>query len=106
MTGEIKGKCIEQLQTYVKGFQERRSQVTEELVDLFMSQRPLEWKANPRAQIALPVGEGPKAAAGEGEDGKLSKNALKKLEKQKQIDAKKAQKAQEKTGGAAAAPES
>ena len=104
LTGEIKAKCIEQLQTYVKGFQERRSQVTEELVDLFMSQRPLEWKANPHAKISLPVGEGPKAAAGEGEDGKLSKNALKKLEKQKQIEAKKAQKAQEKAAGAA--PES
>ncbi|KAH8893357.1 tryptophanyl-tRNA synthetase [Thozetella sp. PMI_491] len=107
LTGEIKKKCIEQLQIYVKGFQERRAQVTEEMVDLFMSKRPLEWKGNPKANIVVPVVEDGAAApaSGEGGDGKLTKNQLKKIEKQKQVEAKKAQKAKEKEEAAAAKAE-
>ncbi|KAB8255396.1 hypothetical protein BDV32DRAFT_112981 [Aspergillus pseudonomiae] len=47
LTGEMKQRCIAELQTYVKGFQERRAQVTEEMLKDFMSTRPLEWKGNP-----------------------------------------------------------
>ena len=47
LTGEMKQRCIAELQTYVKGFQERRAQVTEEMLKEYMSTRPLEWKGNP-----------------------------------------------------------
>lgn len=47
LTGEIKQRCIAELQEYVKGFQERRAQVTVEILDEYMSQRPLEWTGNP-----------------------------------------------------------
>lgn len=101
LTGEIKAKCTEELQVYVKGFQERRAKVTDETVKEFMSQRKLEWKGNPRAPTVLPVrtaengakegSEGQKEGTGE-----LTKNQLKKLAKQKEIEAKKAAKLKEK----------
>ncbi|EOO02602.1 putative tryptophanyl-trna synthetase protein [Phaeoacremonium minimum UCRPA7] len=105
LTGEIKGICIKYLQEYVQGFQDRRSKVTDETVDHFMERRKLEYKGNPRAPIVVPVVESKpegSEAAPEGE-GKLTKNQLKKIEKQKQIEAKKAQKAKEKEEAAAAA---
>ncbi|EDR11313.1 uncharacterized protein LACBIDRAFT_172821 [Laccaria bicolor S238N-H82] len=37
LTGELKAKCIEQLQAFVTGFQERRAKVTDEVVDAFMN---------------------------------------------------------------------
>jgi len=36
MTGELKGKCIQVLQDYVKGFQERKAAVTDEILAQFM----------------------------------------------------------------------
>ncbi|KAG1441203.1 hypothetical protein G6F56_011588 [Rhizopus delemar] len=36
MTGELKKKCIEVLQAFVAGFQERKSKVTEEIVAYYM----------------------------------------------------------------------
>jgi tryptophanyl-tRNA synthetase len=97
LTGEIKAKCVEQLQVYVKGFQERRAKVGDETVKLFMQPRKLEWRGNPKAPVVVPVvaemnGEKEKAAG----TGELTKNQLKKLEKQKMIEAKKAEKAKEK----------
>ncbi|KAG2026727.1 hypothetical protein GB937_001514 [Aspergillus fischeri] len=47
LTGEVKQKCIAELQAYVQAFQERRAQVTDEVVAEFMRTRPLEWKGNP-----------------------------------------------------------
>lgn len=71
--------------------------MTEETVDLFMSVRPLKWGGNPKVQRTVPVLDDASARPeGEGGDGKLTKNQLKKIEKQKQIDAKKAAKAAEK----------
>ncbi|KAI1759844.1 tryptophanyl-tRNA synthetase [Hypoxylon sp. FL1150] len=97
LTGELKAICIKHLQEYVGKFQERRAKVTDETVDLFMSVRPLKWGGNPRVQRTVPVVDGASAKPeGEGGDGKLTKNQLKKIEKQKQIDAKKAAKAAEK----------
>lgn len=49
LTGEIKQKCIAELQAYVQGFQDRRAQVTEAVRDEFMRARPLEWEGNPAA---------------------------------------------------------
>jgi tryptophanyl-tRNA synthetase len=95
LTGELKAKCISELQAYVKGFQERRSKVTEEVVDEFMEVRPLEWKANPNPKrTQLNKGTEPVEAV-EGAP-KLTKNQEKKLAKQRMIDEKKA--AKEKTG--------
>lgn len=100
LTGELKATCIKYLQDYVKEFQDLRAKVTEEVVDEFMAVRPLnECQGNPKAPVTLPIR--PKAAvetvgdqaAG---DGKLTKNQLKKIEKEKQIAAKKAAKAAEK----------
>ncbi|ORY71663.1 uncharacterized protein BCR38DRAFT_417687 [Pseudomassariella vexata] len=99
LTGELKAICIKYMQEYVAAFQERRSKVTEETVDHLMAKRPLEWKGNPRVEKVLPVvGNSSKSegAVGEGGDGKLTKNQLKKLEKEKMIAAKKAAKAAEK----------
>lgn len=110
LTGELKAICIRELQKYVAAFQERRAKVDDETVKLFMERRPLQWRGNPRVPLVVPKVENENGgdAAAEGE-GKLTKNQLKKLEKQKQIEAKKAQKAKEKAekaekaGGAEAA---
>lgn len=94
LTGELKAKCIEEIQKYVKAYQERRALVTDEMVDHLMSVRPLEWKGNLNAKkVGGKTKEG-EAAEGTAEGGeKLTKNQLKKLEKQKMIDTKKAAKA-------------
>ncbi|KAI9843480.1 MAG: tryptophan--tRNA ligase [Sclerophora amabilis] len=52
LTGELKKKCIVKLQEFVKGFQERRQAVTEELLDEFMKPRPLEWGTSHAATTA------------------------------------------------------
>jgi tryptophanyl-tRNA synthetase len=44
LTGELKAKCISELQAYVKGFQERCSKVTEEVIDEFMKYARLNGK--------------------------------------------------------------
>ncbi|KAI1753555.1 hypothetical protein F4782DRAFT_496833 [Xylaria castorea] len=93
LTGELKAICIKQLQEYVAAFQERRSKATDEIVQHFMSVRPLKWRGNPRVERIVPVSSNQEQEAG---DGKPSKNQLKKLEKEKQIAARKAAKAAEK----------
>ncbi|KAF7559774.1 hypothetical protein G7046_g4385 [Stylonectria norvegica] len=104
LTGELKAICIKRLQDYVVAFQERRAKVTSEVVEEFMSVRPLEWQGNPsvpRADRVVPTstteaGAGDAAGAGEGGEGKLTKNQQKKLLKEQQVAAKKAEKAKEK----------
>ncbi|KAH8847610.1 hypothetical protein MCOR27_004463 [Pyricularia oryzae] len=102
LTGEIKKKCAEELQVYVQSFQERRAKVTDEIVAEFMRVRPLNLKwgnltSSDAGASKATEGEG----AAEGGDGKMTKNQLKKLEKQRQIEEKKKQK--EAAKGAAAA---
>ncbi|KAK6220146.1 tryptophanyl-tRNA synthetase [Colletotrichum tabaci] len=110
LTGEIKKRCAEELAKYCTAFQERRSKVNESTVDLFMARRPLVWGGSESLK-ALPIREGAAAAGGEGAegaeggDGKMTKNQLKKLEKQRQIEEKKAAKAKEKEAAKAAAAE-
>ncbi|KAI8627635.1 hypothetical protein F5Y19DRAFT_160511 [Xylariaceae sp. FL1651] len=106
LTGELKAICIKHLQEYVAAFQERRAKATDDVVKAFMSVRPLKWKGNPRIEKTVPVvgNSSAQAEGGEGGDGKLSKNQLKKLEKEKQVAAKKAAKAAEKDAAAANAP--
>jgi len=90
LTGELKAKCITELQTYVRGFQERRAAVTDELVEDFFSRKKLQWVGNPNPiAVAKESGEAREGVT----EGGLTKNQLKKLEKQKLIDAKKAAKA-------------
>ncbi|KAF4505329.1 hypothetical protein G6O67_007287 [Ophiocordyceps sinensis] len=106
LTGELKAMCIDHLQRYVGGFQDRRSKVTDAVVDEFMSIRPLEWKGNPkvpRADLVVPDVKpgGEAAAAGEAGSEKLSKNQLKKMLKEQQIAQKKAAKDQTADSGAA-----
>lgn len=93
LTGELKALCIKELETYVKGFQERRAAVSQEVVDEFMAQRPLEWRGNKNA-IAAAVSELKIDEATP--EGGLTKNQLKKIAKEKQIAEKKAQKEKEK----------
>jgi tryptophanyl-tRNA synthetase len=95
LTGELKARCIAELQNYVRGFQERRSKVSEEIVDGFMKTRPLEWKANPNPKRPEPA-QGTPAAENSAETAggvpKLTKNQEKKLAKEKMIAEKKAAK--------------
>lgn len=93
LTGELKAKCIEEVQKYVKAYQERRVKVTEETVDHFMSVRPLEWKGNLNVKKVESEAKADEAEGAVEGGEKLTKNQLKKIEKQKMIDAKKAAKA-------------
>lgn len=43
LTGELKKKCITKLQEFVKAYQERRTTITDAVLDEFMRVRPLEW---------------------------------------------------------------
>lgn len=92
LTGELKAKCIAELQKYVKGFQERRAAVTDEVVADFFSRKKLEWKGNRNAVVvAKPTAEGEASEAGG--DGKPTKSQQKKEAKLKMIAEKKAAKA-------------
>lgn len=101
--------CIKYLQEYVTTFQERRAKVTDEVVNEFMSSRPLTWGGNskvPRADLVVPVTKASDGADGSKEaegDGEVSKTALKKLAKQQQIAQKKAEKEAAKAAKAAGA---
>jgi tryptophanyl-tRNA synthetase len=97
LTGELKAKCIAELQTYVKGFQERRVAVTDELVADFFALKKLEFRGNPNP-IAVAKEGGEVSAEGEAAEGGMTKNQLKKLAKQKAIDEKKAAAAAAKAG--------
>jgi tryptophanyl-tRNA synthetase len=70
LTGEIKKRCIEVLQAYVKGFQERRAKVTDEVRKEFMSVRELKWTGNPNP---IKVEKPTEAEADEGK-GKMGKS--------------------------------
>ncbi|KZL69738.1 tryptophanyl-tRNA synthetase [Colletotrichum tofieldiae] len=105
LTGEIKKRCAEELAKYCTAFQERRAKVDESTVDLFMARRPLIWGGSETLK-SLPIREATAGNGGEGAeggDGKMTKNQLKKLEKQRQIEEKKAAKAKEKEASKAAA---
>lgn len=52
LTGEMKKACIEVMQEYVRGFQERRAKVTDEVLKQYMTPRKLEWKGNPNPKKA------------------------------------------------------
>lgn len=43
LTGELKARCIKELQTFIAAFQERKKAVTDEIVKSYMTPKPLEW---------------------------------------------------------------
>lgn len=47
LTGEMKARCIKELQTFVAEFQERRANVTWEVMRSYMKPRKLEFQGNP-----------------------------------------------------------
>lgn len=47
LTGELKKMAIELIQEYVKEFQARRKEVSDDVMRQFMTPRKLEWKGNP-----------------------------------------------------------
>ncbi|KAF2482787.1 hypothetical protein BDY17DRAFT_317343 [Neohortaea acidophila] len=49
LTGEMKARCITELQKFVADFQERRAKVTHEVMRQYMTPRKLEFAGNPNA---------------------------------------------------------
>jgi tryptophanyl-tRNA synthetase len=97
LTGELKAVCISHLQTYVKAFQERRAEVSDEIVKDFFAKKALVFKGNPNAKVVPKEGgaveTGLEGQMGEVKVGEKTKNQLKKEAKEKAIAEKKAAKA-------------
>ena len=55
LTGEMKARCISELQKFVGAFQERRAQVTHEVMRSFTTPRKLEYGGNPHMEKIAPV---------------------------------------------------
>lgn len=51
LTGELKAICISHLQEYVKAFQERRTHVTDKVVEDFFARKELIFKGNSNAKV-------------------------------------------------------
>ncbi|KAL4911004.1 hypothetical protein BDW74DRAFT_164683 [Aspergillus multicolor] len=51
LTGELKAMAIKKLQEYVAEFQERRKEVTDELLEKYMTPRRLEWNGTAQPKI-------------------------------------------------------
>lgn len=62
LTGELKARCIKELQDFVVGFQERKKAVTDEIAAEFMRPRALTWGHG------RPKGEAGTAAVAEATD--------------------------------------
>lgn len=53
LTGEMKARCISELQKFVGAFQERRAEVSHEVMRSFMGPRKMEYRGNPNpTQVA------------------------------------------------------
>ena len=61
LTGEMKARCISELQAFVGAFQERRQEVTHEVMRSFMAPRKLQYKG--KADAATPGAFGTSASA-------------------------------------------
>jgi tryptophanyl-tRNA synthetase len=84
---------------FCTSFRERRSKVTDEVLDLFMTPRPLLWRGV-RTDTVLALGDKPDESRPLGDDGKTpgSKNQAKKQEKMELAAERKLQKARAKGG--------
>ncbi len=58
LSGDLKAICIRELQAFVRGFQERRRAVTDEIRDEFMRPRELVWRGNPNPVPKTKEGKG------------------------------------------------
>lgn len=104
LTGELKQKCIAELQVYVKGFQERREALTDADVADFFAHKKLVWKGSEKLEAREKKQEAGKEGGEAGEEGKeLTQNQKKKLAKEKLHAEQKAKKLAEKAEKAAAA---
>ncbi|KAF2119408.1 hypothetical protein BDV96DRAFT_344941 [Lophiotrema nucula] len=101
LTGDMKKECINLMTAYVTRFQGARAKVTDEILDEYKKPRKLGWKGNQnptkpkltQAPAEASTTDSPPDSVPLGEDGKpLTKNQQKKLEKLKQIEAKKKEK--------------
>lgn len=94
-TGEMKARCISELQKVVGDFQDRRSKITDEVMASYMTERKLEFKGNPSPLEVKPAAS-KEAANGEAtaprEDGRGTKGER----KAQKLAEKKAQKEAEK----------
>lgn len=106
LTGELKERCIAELQVYVKAFQERREALTDADVQDFFAHKKLVWKGSEKLE-ARNKKEEVKAGGegGEGGEKELTQNQKKKLAKEKLHAEQKAKKAAEKAEKAAKAAE-
>ncbi|CAI6334165.1 unnamed protein product [Periconia digitata] len=98
LTGDMKKECINMMIKYVKGFQDARANVTEEMLEEFLRPRKLEWRGNPKVERKVVEDQPAQSAGGDaaamlGEDGKpLTKNQQKKLAKLAEVEKKKKEK--------------
>jgi tryptophanyl-tRNA synthetase len=99
-TGDMKKECIAVMSKYVSWFQEARAKVTDELLDEYLKPRQLEWRGNPRVErkkeeaveAKESKGKGGEAATMGEDDKPMTKNQMKKLAKQEEIERKKREK--------------
>ncbi|PGH19524.1 tryptophan-tRNA ligase [Polytolypa hystricis UAMH7299] len=78
LTGELKKLAITLLQEYVKEFQDRRKEVSDEVMRQYMAPRKLEWKGNPNPKPKEPKPESkPKESKKEKKGKKENKEAEK-----------------------------
>ncbi|KAF2007643.1 tryptophanyl-tRNA synthetase [Amniculicola lignicola CBS 123094] len=98
LTGDMKKECIALVTHYVKDFQEKRAKVTDEILEVFMTPRKLEWNGNPNPTKPKKVESGKQKGSAEevakvDENGQpLTKNAMKKAAKLAEIERKKKEK--------------
>lgn len=71
-TGELKKECITLLQAYVEGYQNRRKDVTDEMLELFMRPRKLEWGRSHTLNTAPATAKDAKPGKGKGPKGEKS----------------------------------
>jgi tryptophanyl-tRNA synthetase len=64
LTGEMKARCIKELQSFVSAFQERREKVTYETMREFTRPRKMEYKGNPNPTQAKAAPLAETSAAG------------------------------------------
>lgn len=103
-TGEVKKRCILELQKFVAAFQERRAAVTDTLMREYMTPRKLEFKGNPNP--TAPAGAAEEGVATEDNNaddaGEKSGRGTKGERKAAKLAAKKLAHREKKEGGAEA----
>ena len=72
LTGELKKMAITLLQEYVAEFQQRRKEVSDEVLKQYMTPRKLEWKGNPNPNPKAKEAKKQKPK-GSGENGEKAK---------------------------------